>query len=98
MSSNYMGKLKDRDPDFFEVVKAVLDKTQEKGALDPKTKTLIILFNDAVKGHGDAVKSLAAVARRLGATDAEISETIRLAFMASGLSGLVAGMDAFGEE
>jgi alkylhydroperoxidase/carboxymuconolactone decarboxylase family protein YurZ len=98
MSSNYMGKLKDRDPDFFKVVKAVLDKTQEKGALDPKTKTLIILFNDAVKGHGDAVKSLAAVARKLGATDAEISETIRLAFMASGLSGLVAGMDAFGEE
>jgi alkylhydroperoxidase/carboxymuconolactone decarboxylase family protein YurZ len=98
MSSNYMEKLKKSDPDFFEVVKAVLDKTQEKGALDPKTKTLIILFNDAVKGHGDAVKSLAAVARQLGATDAEISETIRLAFMASGLSGLVAGMDAFGEE
>ena len=98
MSSNYMEKLKKSDPDFFEVVKAVLDKTQEKGALDPKTKTLIILFNDAVKGHGSAVKSLAVVARKLGATDAEISETIRLAFMASGLSGLVAGMSAFGEE
>jgi alkylhydroperoxidase/carboxymuconolactone decarboxylase family protein YurZ len=98
MSSNYMEKLKNTDPDFFEVVKAVLDKTQEKGALDPKTKTLIILFNDAVKGHGSAVKSLAAVARQLGATDGEISETIRLAFMASGLSGLVAGMSAFGEE
>ncbi len=97
MSSNYMEKLKDKDPDFFEVVKAVMDKTQEKGALDPKTKTLIILFNDAVKGHGAAVKSLAAVARQLGATDAEISETVRLAFMASGLSGLVAGMDAFAE-
>ena len=98
MGSNYMEMLKNKDPDFFEVVKAVMDKTQEKGALDPKTKTLIILFNDAVKGHADAVKSLAAVARKLGATDQEISETIRLAFMASGLSGLVAGMAAFKED
>jgi len=98
MSANYMETLKNNDPEFYEVVKAVMDKTQEKGALDPKTKTLIIMFNDAVKGHGDAVKSLAGVARKLGATDEEIRETLRLAFMASGLSGLVAGMAAFAEE
>jgi len=98
MSTSYMEVLKNKDPEFFEVVKAVMDKTQEKGALDPKTKTLIILFNDAARGHADAVKSLAAFARKLGATDEEIRETIRLAFTASGLSGLVAGMAAFSEE
>jgi alkylhydroperoxidase/carboxymuconolactone decarboxylase family protein YurZ len=92
-----MEVLKSKDPEYFEVLKAVMEKTQEKGALDPKTKTLIILFNDATKGHADAVKKLAAAARKLGATDEEISETIRLAFMASGLSGLVAGMAAFDE-
>lgn len=97
MGINYMERLKNKDPDFFEVLKPLMDKTQAKGALDPKTKTLMILFNDATKGHPEAVKSLAAAARKLGATDEEISETIRIAFMASGLSGLVAGMAAFEE-
>jgi len=97
MAANYMELLKTNDPEFFDLVKALMDKNQEKGALDAKTKVLIILFNDATKGHGDAVKKLAAGARKLGATDKEISETIRMAFMASGLSGLVAGMAAFDE-
>jgi len=89
------GPAEKKGSEFFEVAKAVMVKTQKKGALAEKTKILIILFNDATRGHAEAVKSLAA--RNLGATDAGISETVRLAFMAGGLSGL-AGMATCKEE
>jgi alkylhydroperoxidase/carboxymuconolactone decarboxylase family protein YurZ len=92
---NFMDALKKRDPAFFDLVSAVMAKAQETGALDQKTKTLITLALDAAGSHSEGVKSLAVRARALGATEKEIAETIRLAFLVAGIPGLVTGLAAF---
>jgi alkylhydroperoxidase/carboxymuconolactone decarboxylase family protein YurZ len=92
-----MEELKRRDPEFFKLVSAVMDKAQGRGALNQKTKTLITLALDAAGSHHEGVKALAARARSLGATEGEIIETIRLAFIGSGIPGLVTGLAAFQE-
>jgi len=91
----FMDELRKRDPTFFEAVSAVSAKSQEAGALDPKTKALISLALDAAGSHPDGVRNLAARARSIGVTDQEIIETIRLVFMVAGIPGLVAGLAAF---
>jgi alkylhydroperoxidase/carboxymuconolactone decarboxylase family protein YurZ len=90
-----MDELRKRDPEFFELVSALMAKTQQAGALDSKTKTLITLALDAAGSHPDGVRSLAARARAIGAKEEEIIETVRLAFLAAGIPGLVAGLAAF---
>jgi alkylhydroperoxidase/carboxymuconolactone decarboxylase family protein YurZ len=92
-----MEELKRRDPEFFKLVSAVMDKAQGSGALDQKTKTLITLALDAAGSHPEGVKALAARARSLGATEGEIIETIRLAFIGSGIPGMVTGLAVFQE-
>jgi alkylhydroperoxidase/carboxymuconolactone decarboxylase family protein YurZ len=91
----FMEKLDKHDPEFFELVKGVMKKAQGPGALDPKTKILIALALDAAGGHPGGVKNLAAAARVLGATEEEIIEVVRLAFLYSGIPGLVAGLAAY---
>ncbi len=93
----FMDELRKRDPEFFELVGAVMTKTREAGALDAKTKTLITLALDAAGSHPEGVRNLAARARAMGATEQEIIETIRLAFLGAGIPGLVAGLAAFRE-
>ena len=93
----FMDELRKHDPGFFELVSAVITKTQEAGALDPKTKTLITLALDAAGSHPEGVRSLAARARAMGAKEEEIIETIRLAFVGAGIPGLVAGLAALRE-
>ncbi len=95
--SSFMEELNKHDPEFFEVVSVVMDKARETGALDQKTKTLITLALDAAGSHPEGVRNLAARARSLGATKEEIVETIRVAFLVSGIPGLVAGLAAFQE-
>ena len=90
----FLDKLNKHDPDFFEVVKSVMKKAQGPGALDPKTKILIALALDAVGGHPAGTKNLAMAARSLGATDGEIIDVIRLAFLYSGIPGLITGLTA----
>lgn len=95
--SNFMDEFGKHDPEFFKLVSAIMAKTNEKGALDPKIKTLITLALDAAGGHPEGVRALAARARALGATKAEIVETVRLAFVVAGIPGLIAGLAAFQE-
>ncbi len=94
---SFMEELNKHDPEFFKLVSALANKTREAGALDQKTKTLITLALDAVGGHPEGVRNLAARARSLGATKEEIIETIRLAFLVSGIPGLIAGLAALQE-
>jgi alkylhydroperoxidase/carboxymuconolactone decarboxylase family protein YurZ len=92
-----MEELEKHDPEFCELVNAVMNKAQQAGALDQRTKTLITLALDAAGGHPEGVKALAGRARSLGVTEAEIIETVRLAFLCSGIPGLVTGLSAFYE-
>jgi alkylhydroperoxidase/carboxymuconolactone decarboxylase family protein YurZ len=67
------------------------------GALSAKTKTLMMLMGDALLGHAEGVANLAKRARSLGASEAEIAETLAMAFLMGGLPGIVTGCNAFRE-
>jgi len=95
---SFMEELERRDPEFFELLNAVMEKARAPGALDTKTKTLITLALDAAGGHPQGVINLARRARSLGASDEEIVECIRLAFLVAGIPGLVSGLAAFQDQ
>ena len=66
-----------------------------EGALSIKTKTLMMMLCDALLGHHDGVASISKRARDLGASEAEIAETLAMAFMMGGMPGLVTCANAF---
>ena len=53
------------------------------------------VFCDALLAHPDGVANIARRARELGASEAEITETLGVAFMMGGMPGLVTGASAF---
>ncbi len=55
----------------------------------------MMMLCDALLGHSDGVANIAKRARDLGASEAEISETLAVAFMMGGMPGLVTGANAF---
>ena len=65
------------------------------GALSLKTKTLMMMLCDALLAHPDGVANIAKRARALGASEAEIAETVGVAFLMGGMPGLVTGAEAF---
>jgi alkylhydroperoxidase/carboxymuconolactone decarboxylase family protein YurZ len=93
----FLKALGEKDPEFGKRVMDVMGMAFAGGALDAKTKTLMSLLGDAVLGHFEGVAALAARARHEGASEAEIAETVRMAFMVGGLPALVTGLRAFGE-
>ena len=93
--SSYMQLLQVHDAEFAGVVTPVLGAAMAEGALSAKNKTLMILLLDAVRGHHDAVTEMASRARTQGASEAEINETVRLAFITAGVSGLSTASAAF---
>ena len=83
------------DPALAEQMNALSEFVRTDGAIPAKVKTLMGLFGDAMLAHGGGVKALAAAARKQGATEEEINETIRMAFLWSGLPGLVMATQAY---
>lgn len=86
------------DKQMFEIVENAYDLAMAPGELDVKTKVLITLGIDASLGADAGVRPLAATARKLGATDAQIVETLRIAYVTAGMGMLVASRSAFGEK
>ena len=74
---------------------ALQDFAGKDGALPAKVKTLMSMLGDAILGHGEGVKAIAEQARAQGATEAEIADTVRMAFLCAGMPGLVTGTSAF---
>jgi alkylhydroperoxidase/carboxymuconolactone decarboxylase family protein YurZ len=64
------------------------------GALSAKTKTLMMLMGDAILGHAEGCANLSKRALSLGAADAEIAETLAMAFLMGVLPGVVTGANA----
>ena len=83
------------DPQMLKQLGAVEALAAADGALPAKVKTLMSLLADAILAHPDGVKSLAGKARSQGATEDEIRETVRMAFMCGGLPALVTATHAF---
>ena len=82
-------------PDLFKQVNGFQETVLVEGALSIKTKTLMMMLCDALLAHSDGVANIAKRARDLGASNAEIAETLAVAFMMGGLPGLVTGANAF---
>lgn len=91
----FVEKLAETDPELYELVEKNIELATGPGALDGKTKLLIVLALDAFKGSGPGVKALAEQARQAGASEMEIKETIRIAHLISTMDCLNAGSQAF---
>ncbi len=94
-AGSWQGKLAEIAPELIKNVTGVRETVLAEGALSVKTKTLMMMLCDALLGHGDGVANIAKRARDLGASEAEIAETVAVAFMMGGMPGLVTGANAF---
>ena len=94
----YVAALNATDPELAEWVNTGREFIIEDGALSAKVKTLMSMMCDALLAHENGVKAIADRARTLGASEEEISETIRVAFWMGGLPALVTGLNAFRED
>jgi hypothetical protein len=54
------------------------------------------MITDAIAAHPDGVASLADDARAAGASEAEITEAVEVAYLYGRTAGLVMGLNAFG--
>ena len=82
-------------PELLKDVTRVRESLLTDGALSLKVKTLMMLLCAALLAHPDGVANIAKRARALGASDAEIGETVAVAFLMGGLPALVTGSSAF---
>jgi AhpD family alkylhydroperoxidase len=92
---SYLEDYEPRDPDFIQLVCLLRDKAQSEGALDEKTKRLILLALASVSGNRRGVANHAKEAKKLGATDDQLIEVIRLVFIHHGIPGLQTATAAF---
>ena len=91
----YAVALQENDPKLAEFIGSGREMILADGALSAKVKTLMTMLCDALRAHADGVAAISDRARALGATEEEISETIRVAFWMGGLPALVTGVNAF---
>jgi|WetSurMetagenome_2_1015567.scaffolds.fasta_scaffold779204_1 alkylhydroperoxidase/carboxymuconolactone decarboxylase family protein YurZ len=94
---NWKDNLAKGAPELSRQVSSLEEMAMKDGALSVKTKTLMMMLCDAMGGRHEGVASLAKRARALGATEAEIQETVAVAFMMGGLLSVVPGATAFRE-
>ncbi len=93
--SPWVEAIEKNDPELAKHMNALSEFVRADGALPAKVKTLMGLFADAMLAHPSGVKALAAAARKQGATEQEINETIQMAFLWAGLPALVMGTFAY---
>ncbi len=94
-AGNWQDILGEFAPDLFKKITGLQETVLAEGALSSKTKILMMMLCDALLAHTDGVANIAKMARELGASDAEITETLAIAFIMGGLPGLVTGANAF---
>lgn len=92
---SWQTKLGEYAPELLNGMNGLRESVLVEGALSLKTKTLMMMLCDALLAHPDGVANIAKQARELGASEAEIAETLAVAFMMGGLPGLVTGSSAF---
>ena len=94
-SGTWQTVLEKSTPELLKEVMGLRGKLLADGALSTKTKTLMMMLCDALLAHPDGVARIAKRARDLGASEAEIAETLAVAFLMGGMPGLVTGANAF---
>jgi len=91
----FVEALEKGDPELLSQMESLREFVAKEGALPAKVKALMSMLGDAILGHPEGVKALAEQARAKGATEQEIAETVRVAFLCAGMPGLVTGTYAF---
>jgi len=91
----FVEALEKSDPQLLDHMNLLHEFAAKDGALPARIKTLMTMLVDAVLGHPEGVKAIAERARQQGASEEEIAETVRIAFMCGGMPGLVIGTYAF---
>ena len=97
-SGAWADKLAKNDPALTERLNALDDFVTSEGALPQKIKTLMCMVVDSLLAHPKGVEVLAERARGQGASEAEIAETVRMAFFFGGVPALVTAANAFKDE
>ena len=93
----YAAVLEKNDPKMAEFLSTGREFIMTDGALSAKVKTLMTMVCDAILAHEGGVKVIANRARGMGATEEEIAEAVRVAFLFGGLPALVTACNAFQE-
>jgi|SRR5882724_9871952 len=91
----FIVRLEQSDPEFLEQVRGLSNFAMTDGALPAKTKILMTVLGEALLRREEGVKLASEIARNIGATDDEIRETVRLAFVLGGLPALSAATFGF---
>ena len=91
----FVEALERNDAELLKQMQSLQDWAGQDGALPARIKTLMSMLGDAILGHAEGVRAIAQRARTQGATEPEIAETVRMAFLCAGMPGLVTGTYAF---
>ncbi|NOY36916.1 MAG: carboxymuconolactone decarboxylase family protein [Chlorobi bacterium] len=75
--------IKNSDPELYDLITNTYDLVMKPGAIDIKTKMLILLAVDAFAGSS-GVKAISEIAKKTGAGNNEIIEAIRIAYSVAG--------------
>ena len=89
--------IEENAPQLYQDVTSVREHVLSEGALPLKVKVMMTMLCDALLGHDDGVKNIANRARAVGATEAEITETVGVAFIMGGTPALVTRGQRFQE-
>jgi alkylhydroperoxidase/carboxymuconolactone decarboxylase family protein YurZ len=88
MSEHPLSTLERLDPQMMEHLRATNELVYGPGALPKKFKLLLAMAFDAAHGAQGGVRALAKAAMSEGATKEEIAETLRVAYLLSGVGSL----------
>ena len=91
----WLQSLQDRNPEFTATYLAQRERTLQDGAIPAKYKILMTMIVDALLSHPDGVANISNRARAAGATEAEINETVEVAYLFGGTPALVTAVNAF---
>lgn len=91
----WLQPLQTRDPEFATAYLAQRERTLQDGAIPAKYKILMTMLVDALLSHPDGVANIANRARAAGASEAEIVETVEVAYLFGGTPALVTAVNAF---
>jgi alkylhydroperoxidase/carboxymuconolactone decarboxylase family protein YurZ len=87
--------LQQHDPKFAEMYQSQREHVLKDGAIPAKYKILMTMIVDAITAHPDGCMNIANRARAAGATEAEISEAVEVAYLFGGTPALVTAVNAF---
>ena len=94
----WIRKLQHNNPQFADTFLAQSERILKDGAIPAKYKILMTMVVDAIMAHSEGCSSLADRARTAGASEAEINETIEVAYLFGGTPALVTATSALRAE